>query len=262
MKILIVGGVAGGASAAARLRRLSEDNEITIFERGDHISYANCGLPYYVGGVIEDEEDLLLQTPESFYARFHVQVRLRHEVISVLPDKKQVLVRDLQKRREYLEEYDALLLSPGANPINPFGESAVTLRTVEDALSLRVLCENGQMERALVIGGGFIGLEAAENLIACGIKVTLAEKMNHVMPNMDREMTHLIEKKLKKMGVDLRIGCGVKELRRGEAILDSGEKLSCDLAVCAIGTHPCTDFLKSSGISKTIRLPHYIFQAI
>lgn len=103
MKILIVGGVAGGASAAARLRRLSEDNEITIFERGDHISYANCGLPYYVGGVIEDEEDLLLQTPESFYARFHVQVRLRHEVISVLPDKKQVLVRDLQKRREYLE---------------------------------------------------------------------------------------------------------------------------------------------------------------
>ena len=251
MKILIVGGVAGGASAAARLRRLSEDNEITIFERGDHISYANCGLPYYVGGVIEDEEDLLLQTPESFYARFHVQVRLRHEVISVLPDKKQVLVRDLQKRREYLEEYDALLLSPGANPINPFGESAVTLRTVEDALSLRVLCENGQMERALVIGGGFIGLEAAENLIACGIKVTLAEKMNHVMPNMDREMTHLIEKKLKKMGVDLRIGCGVKELRRGEAILDSGEKLSCDLAVCAIGTHPCTDFLKSSGIAMT-----------
>ena len=251
MKILVIGGVAGGATAAARMRRLSEDSEIIIFERGDHISYANCGLPYYVGGVIEDGEDLLLQTPESFYARFHVQVRLHHEVLSVLPDKKQVVVRDLEKQAEYLENYDALLLSPGAKAINPFAENAMTLRTVEDALSLRALCGNGQLKTALIIGGGFIGLEAAENLIACGMKVTLAEKMNHVMPNMDRDMTYLIEKKLKKMGVDLRIGCGVKELNKGEAVLDNGEKLNFDIAVCAIGTRPDTDFLRNSGITLT-----------
>ena len=204
MKILIVGGVAGGATAAARLRRLSEDNEIIMFERGDHISFANCGLPYYVGGVIGNESDLLLQTPESFSARFNVQVRTHHDVIFVLPDKKQILVRDIDNHAEYLESYDVLLLSPGAKPINPFGENALTLRTVHDALRLRELCEGSTgRRRALVIGGGFIGLEATENIAACGLSVTLVEKSDHVMPNMDREMTFLIEKKLHDMGIDL-----------------------------------------------------------
>lgn len=252
MKILIVGGVAGGATAAARLRRLSEDNEIIMFERGDHISFANCGLPYYVGGVIGNESDLLLQTPESFSARFNVQVRTHHDVIFVLPDKKQILVRDIDNHAEYLESYDVLLLSPGAKPINPFGENALTLRTVHDALRLRELCEGSTGRgRALVIGGGFIGLEAAENIAACGLSVTLVEKSDHVMPNMDREMTFLIEKKLHDMGIDLRLKCGVKHLCKGKAMLDNDEYIDYDIAVCAVGTHPDTDFLKDSGIAVT-----------
>lgn len=251
MKILVVGGVAGGATTSARLRRLSEDNKIIIFERGDHISYANCGLPYYVGGVIEDGEELLLQTPESFYSRFRIRVRLRHEVISVLTDKKQFLVRDSDTQATYSEDYDILLLSPGAKAINPFGEAAVTLRTVEDAQLLRERCNGNNKKTALIIGGGFIGIEAAESLALGGMKVIMVEKGDHVMPNMDRDMTHLIEKKLAQMGVTLYVGCGVERLSGSKAYLDNGEILSYDIAVCAIGMRPDTAFLKDSDIYMT-----------
>lgn len=248
MKILVVGGVAGGATASARLRRLSEESEIIIFERGDHISYANCGLPYYVGGVIEDREELLLQTPESFYSRFRIRVRLQHEVISVSTDKKQLLVRDLDTQEVYSEGYDVLLLFPGAKAINPFGEAAVTLRTVEDAQLLRERCNGDNEKTALVIGGGFIGIEAAENLVLGGMKVILVEKSDHVMPNMDRDMTQLIDKKLAEMGVKLYVGCGVERLNESKAYLDNGKVLNCDIAVCAIGMRPDTAFLKDSDI--------------
>lgn len=249
MKVLIVGGVAGGASAAARLRRLDEKCEICILERGDHISYANCGLPYYIGGVIPAEKSLLLQTPESFYRRFNAQVLVRHEMTALLPDTRQAAVRNLETGETRLESYDKLILSPGAYPINPFGKEALTLRSVGDAARIRSFCEEGNISSVLVIGGGFIGLEVAENLLAVGIGVTVAEKAAHLLPNLDGEMAVPVEKKLREMGAKLYLSCGVQSLKNGEALLDNGEKLQAELTVCAIGNRPDTEFLRSSPIA-------------
>ncbi len=178
MKVIIVGGVAGGASAAARLRRLDEKAEITIYERSGYISYANCGLPYYIGDVISDQGELTLQTPESFYKRFHIEAKVHHEVMEIEPEKKMVTVCDLQTGKVWREKYDKLILSPGAKAIKPNipgidMENIFTLRTVEDTLDIDNYVKAKNVKSAVVVGGGFIGLEAAENLKHIGINVTI-----------------------------------------------------------------------------------------
>ncbi len=248
MKILIIGGVAGGATAAARLRRLHEDWQIVMFERGDYVSFANCGLPYYVGGVIEEEDDLLLQTPESFYSRFHIDVRVRNEVTAIDTAAKRVTVKNLLTGEAYQETYDKLLLSPGSRPIAPFqGENVFTVTTVNDAARIKAFCSAG-VRRAVVIGGGFIGLEMAENLHAMGIAVSVVEKADHVMPNLDGEMAHIIHKHMRGMGMEILTGTGVKAVEGNEVTLEDGRVLEAEAVICAIGVRPEAQLAKESGI--------------
>ena len=185
MKVIIVGGVAGGASAATRLRRLNEKAEIVIIERSGYVSYANCGLPYYIGGFIEDEEELTLQTPESFSSRFNIVVRVKQEVTDIDSDNKVVTITDLNSGNNYEESYDKLILSPGAKPVKPNlkgieDERIFTLRTVEETFKIKNFVDAQKPQKAVVIGGGFIGLEVAENLSDLGINVTLIHRSQHV----------------------------------------------------------------------------------
>ena len=180
MKVVIIGGVAGGATAAARIRRLDETAEIIVFERSGFISYANCGLPYYIGGAIEDENELTLQTPESFYSRFRVDMRVHHEVTAIHPESKTVTVNNLENGTVFIESYDKLILSPGAKPIKPNFEGAdsdkiFTLRTVEDTLKIKKYTDEQNSKTAVIVGGGFIGIEVAENLCKLGMDVILVE---------------------------------------------------------------------------------------
>lgn len=181
MKIIIVGGVAGGASAAARIRRLDEQAEIVIYERSGYVSYANCGLPYYIGGIITDKEELTLQTPESFKARFDIDVKIKHEVMAIYPESKTIKIRNLKNNEVFTDSYDKLLLSPGARPVVPElkgidDERVFSLRTVEDTYRIRNFIEQNNPKSAVIAGGGFIGLEMAENLVDMGIKVELIQR--------------------------------------------------------------------------------------
>ena len=208
-KIVIVGGVAGGATAAARLRRLDEKAEIIVIERTGFVSYANCGLPYYVGGVIEDQDDLTLQSPQSFFSRFNIDVRVSSEVTSIDRANKTVTVFSFDEGREYVESYDKLILSPGAKAMIPdipgvYSDRVLTLRTVEDALRMRELIEEEHPERAVVVGGGFIGLETAENLMEAGVKVTLLQRSEQVLPPLDWDMACELHAHLRAKGLDLR----------------------------------------------------------
>lgn len=206
MKIIIVGGVAGGMSAATRLRRLKEDAEIIIFEKGPFVSFANCGLPYYVSGEIANREDLLVQTPESLKARFHLDVRPFHEVTAISPDQHTVTVR--HDGKEFTESYDRLILSPGAKPFVPpidgleTAENTYTLRNVPDLDEIMLALEK-QPKEAVVIGAGFIGLEMAENLRRRGLKVTIVEKAPHVLPPLDEEMAAFVQAELLKNGIQV-----------------------------------------------------------
>ena len=210
MKVVIIGGVAGGATAAARLRRLDEQAEIVILERSGYVSYANCGLPYYIGGVIEDRDDLTLQTPESFRRRFRIDVRVRHEALSLDPAAHTVRVRRLEDGSEYTETYDRLILSPGAAAVRPAlpgidSPRLLTLRTVEDAFRIRDLLTEKAPRRVAVAGGGFIGLEAAENLLGAGIPVTLLQRSAQVLPPLDYDMACQVHAYLRSRGLDLRL---------------------------------------------------------
>lgn len=234
MKIVIVGGVAGGASAAARLRRLDEKAQIVLFEKSGYISYANCGLPYYVGGVIQEESALTLQTPQSFGTRFREDVRIRHEVTAIHPERKTVTVRALDTGDVFEESYDKLVLSPGARPVVPNlpgidGDHIYTLRNVEDTLRIRRFVEENQPESAVVIGGGFIGLEMAENLAGLGVDVTLVEKMDQVLSPFDADMASFIHARFKAAGVRLMLGRAVTGFEQTESgvktHLDDGEPL-------------------------------------
>ena len=192
MKVLIVGGVAGGASAAARIRRLDETAEIKVFERSGYISYANCGLPYYIGDVITDPEALTLQTPESFFARFRIDMKIYHEVTAIHPDQKTISVKDLKTGEEFEESYDKLILSPGAKPTQPrlpgVGmEKLFTLRTVEDTFRIKEYIRRHQPKSAVLAGGGFIGLELAENLKELGMDVTIVQRPKQLMNPLDRK---------------------------------------------------------------------------
>ena len=257
-RYVIVGGVAGGATAAARLRRLDKDAKIVLFERGEHISFANCGLPYYVGDEIKESESLLLMTPELFRERFAVDVRTGSEVVRVDAENRRVHVRTAAGET-YEEPYDALLLSPGAKPLRPpipgiESPRILALRNVPDAEALRRLADRyAATGRAVVVGGGFIGVEMAENLRVRGLSVTLVEAAPHVLAPLDADMAKIVEKEMNENGVGLVLGDGVKEFKEdAEGVLvrlASGREVAADFIVLAIGVSPDTGFLQASGIA-------------
>ncbi|MBQ2701017.1 MAG: FAD-dependent oxidoreductase [Clostridia bacterium] len=258
MKIVIVGGVAGGATAAARIRRLDENAEITIFERSGYISYANCGLPYYVGGIIEDAGELTLQTPQSFFSRFRINAKVRHEVIAIDRMKRQVTVKDLSSGQVFEERYDKLLLSPGAKAVIPplpgiNSPRLFTLRTVEDALSLRRFVEKHAPRTAAVIGGGFIGLEAAENLARTGTQVTIIQRGRQLLAPLDEDMASFVHAKFIQMGVKLCFNAEVTGFETHDAgiltQLKGSQPLETELVVLAIGVTPDTALAQSAGLT-------------
>jgi NADPH-dependent 2,4-dienoyl-CoA reductase/sulfur reductase-like enzyme/rhodanese-related sulfurtransferase len=248
MKVVIIGGVAGGMSAATRMRRLDGDAEIVVLEKSGYVSYANCGLPYYVGGVIEEESDLLLQTPESLHARFRLDVRVANEVIAINRPKKTVSVKNLLTREVYEIDYDKLILSPGASPVVPpipGVERAMTLRTVEDVE--RITARVGEKPAsAVVIGGGFIGVEIAENLMHRGIKTSLVEATPQVLAPLDPEMATLVSKEMELQGVELHLSDGVSTIDAQTVTLASGAILPAALVILAIGVRPDTALAKAA----------------
>ena len=262
MKVVIVGGVAAGATAAARLRRLDEQAEILIFERSGYISYANCGLPYYIGDVITDPEALTLQIPEQFFARFRVQVRVRHEVTALHPERKTVSVTDLATGRTFEESYDKLILAPGARPTQPrlpgVGlERVFTLRTVEDAFRIKEFIQKNKPRSAVLAGGGFIGLELAENLRELGMEVTIVQRPKQLMNPFDADMAALIHAEMRRHGVQLALGStveGFAPTNRGVEVLRKDEpSLQADMVVLAIGVTPDTALAKSAGLALGIK---------
>lgn len=258
MKVIIVGGVAGGATAAARIRRLDEQADIVIFERSGFVSYANCGLPYYIGGVITDQRELTLQTPESFFARFRIDVRVRHEVTAIHPENKTVSVTNLETGEQFEEHYDKLLLSPGARPTQPRlagaeHERIFTLRTVEDTLRIRRFVEEKQPKSAVLAGGGFIGLEMAENLRELGVEVTIVQRADQVLPPLDYDMAAQIHTLLRSHGVHLKLGSAVAGFESsGEQVvtlLEGEQPLHSDMVLLAIGVTPDTALAREAGLT-------------
>ncbi|MFM1757543.1 MAG: hypothetical protein RL193_120 [Actinomycetota bacterium] len=251
MRTVIIGGVAGGMSAATRLRRLDEAAEIIVLERSGHVSYANCGLPYYVGGVIAEEDKLYLQTPESLHKRFRLDVRVHHEVIEISAEKKVVIARDLISGTESEISFDKLILSPGATPVVPpipGIERALTLRTVEDVIRIYDAVEV-KPKSAVVIGGGFIGVEMAENLVHRGIKTALIEALPQVLAPLDPEMAELVHKELRKNGIELHLANSVKEITESQVLLADGSAVNADLVIASIGVKPDTSLAKIAGVT-------------
>lgn len=262
MKVVIVGGVAGGATAATRIRRLDENAQIIVIERTGYISYANCGLPYYIGGVIKDKDDLTLQTPESFLERFQIDVRVEQEVTGIDASKKTVTIKRLDNGQEYEESYDKLILSPGARPVRPdlpgINDNRVFfLRTVEDTFKIRAFVENTKPETAVMIGGGFIGLEIAENLIDLGVKVTIIQRPDHVMNTLDYDMASLVHAKLRSKGIDLKLGSNVIGFESNadnlSVLLKDDEPVRTDMVLMAVGVTPETTLAKKAGLSLGLK---------
>lgn len=262
LKLVIVGGVAGGASAAARARRLNEQAEIIVFERSGYVSYANCGLPYYIGGSISDPEELTLQTPESFYHRFRVKMHVRHEVTAIHPERKCVSVKNLETGEEFEESYDKLLLSPGAKPTLPQLpgsdiERLFTLRTVEDSFRIRDFVVNEQPKSAILAGGGFIALELAENLRELGLDVTIVQRPRQLLRPLDSDMAALVHTQFRKHGVQLKLGhevLGFEENGRAVRVLvKDAPALEADMVVLAIGVTPDTKLAKDAGLQLGIK---------
>ena len=257
MKVVIIGGVAGGATTAARLRRLDEHAEIVILEKGNFISYANCGLPYFVGGTIEDREDMELQTPASFHARFAVDVRARAEAVKIDTAAKTVTVKNLDSGEETEEAYDNLVIAPGASANVPGfvprdDERIFTLRTIPDAVRIREYVLERKPKTAVVVGGGFIGLEVAENLIDRGVDVTLVGRAPHVLPNIDTDVAWDVHRHLKQNGLKLKCGVSLTGISRGEKSLfveTSAGSLETDLLVMASGIRPDTQIASDAGIA-------------
>lgn len=262
MKIVIVGGVAGGATAAARIRRLDEQAEIVVFERSGYISYANCGLPYYIGGVIEDPEELTLQTPESFFSRFRVDMKVRHEVTAIHPDRKTVSVKNPETGEAFEESYDKLILSPGAKPTQPrlpgVGLSKLfTLRTVEETFRIKKYINENHPKSAVLAGGGFIGLELAENLRELGMEVTIVQRPKQLMNPFDPDMASFIHNEMRRHGVKLALGHtveGFEEKDGGVDVLVKNEQpLHADMVVLAIGVTPDTQLAKDAGLELGVK---------
>ena len=262
MKIVIVGGVAGGATAAARLRRLDEKAEIVVFERSGYVSYANCGLPYYIGGIIEDPEELTLQTPERFWERFRVDIRVRHEVTAIHRARKTVSVRRLDTGETFEEPYDKLLLSPGAQPTQPrlpgVGlERLFTLRTVEDTFRIKKFIRKERPRSAVLAGGGFIGLELAENLRELGMEVTIVQRPKQLMNPFDPDMAALLHGEVRRHGVKLALGQTVEGFaeRDGgvDVLLKEAAPLHADMVVLAIGVTPDSRLAQEAGLDLGVR---------
>ena len=261
MKVVIVGGVAGGASAAARLRRLDEEAEIVIIERTGYVSYANCGLPYYIGGTIKGREKLAVQTPESLHARFNIDVRTRQEAVAIDRAAKQVHVRDLVSGEEYDEPYDALILSPGAKAVVPAieGVDAARLfcvRTVEDTLAISDFIAEHKPARAAVVGGGFIGVEMAENLVDLGLSVSLFQRPAHVLPILDDDMAPFVQNHMRDRGVALHLRADVQAFREdGDSlvVVANGQEQSFDMVVLAIGVAPESDLAREAGLELGLK---------
>lgn len=250
MRVVIIGGVAGGMSAAARLRRVAEDAEIVVIERSGHVSFANCGLPYHVGGVITERSALLLQTPESLAARFRIDVRVRTEVTKIDRDRRVVCVRDLATGEESEIAFDKLVLSPGAQPVRPpipGIERALSLRDVEDTDAL-VAATTGA-KTAVVIGGGFIGLEMAENLLHKGLQVSLVEAADQIMAPIDPEMVAPVQATLRDAGIDLHLSASATAIGEKSVTLSSGAELPADLVVAAIGVRPDSRLAVDAGLA-------------
>ena len=262
MKVVIVGGVAGGATAAARIRRLDEQAEIVVFERSGFISYANCGLPYYIGGVIQDPEELTLQTPESFFSRFRVAMRVRHEVTAIHPDRKTVSVTNLETGEEFEEGYDKLILSPGAKPTQPrlpgVGlDKLFTLRTVEDTFRIKAYISENHPKSAVLAGGGFISLELAENLRELGMDVTIVQRPKQLMNPFDADMASFIHSEMRRHGVKLALGHtveGFEEKDGGvDVLLKDEAPLHADMVVLAIGVSPDTHLAQEAGLELGVK---------
>lgn len=262
MKVVIVGGVAGGATAAARIRRLDEKAEIVVLERSGFMSYANCGLPYYIGDVITDEEELTLQTPESFFSRFRITVKTRHEVTAIHPERKSVTVKRLPDGISFEEKYDKLLLAPGARAIVPQvqgidSEKLFTLRTVEDTLRIRRYIETHRPRSVVLAGGGFIGVELAENLSGLGLDVTVIQRQKQLLTPFDADMAAFFHAEMRRHGVKLLLGrtvTGFAEVQQGVDVqLDCGEALHADMAILALGVTPDTAFVGNAGIALGIK---------
>jgi CoA-disulfide reductase len=256
-KVLIVGGVAGGASAAARLRRNDENAEIIMFERGEYISFANCGLPYYIGNVIEERDALLVETPEEMNKRFKIDVRVNNEVLSIDRDNKKVKVKNLKTGEEYSESYDKLILSPGSSPLKPpipgiDAPNIFTIWNIPDTDAIKNYVDTKEIKKAAVVGGGFIGLEMAENLHELGYDVSIVELADQVMAPIDYEMAQILHKNIVTNGVDLRLNDGVKEFNYKdgvtEIILNSGNKIDADIVILSIGVRPNSKLAKDSGL--------------
>lgn len=256
-KVLIVGGVAGGASAAARLRRLDEEAKIIMFERGQYISFANCGLPYYIGGSIKDREKLLIQTPQGMGARFNIDIRINSEVSGIDRDNREVVVRHHLSGEVYRESYDYLLLSPGAKPVIPDipgidGPNVFTLRSLDDTDAVKQYLDEKQAGRAVVIGGGFIGLEMAENLRERGLEVALVEALDQVMAPLDVEMARIVERHLESKGVRLFLADGVSAVEHNaggsEVVLKSGLSVAGDIIILSLGIRPESTLAADAGL--------------
>ncbi|MDL2216026.1 FAD-dependent oxidoreductase [Ruminococcaceae bacterium OttesenSCG-928-N02] len=258
MKVLIVGGVAGGAGTAARLRRNDEFAQIILFEKGEYISFANCGLPYYIGGAIQNKAALQLQTPASFNARFAVDVRVQSEVTAVDTQGKTITVRNHANGAEYTEGYDVLVLSPGARAVHPAlpgagAENVFTLRNIPDTYKIKEYIEQKAPKTAVVIGGGFIGVEMAENLLDAGLDVSIVEAQSHLFGNLDEDMCYDLHEHLRAQGVHLHVNARVAEIQPGKVLLAGGEELAADMVIMSVGVRAATDFLQGSGIALNER---------
>ena len=258
MKYIIVGGVAGGASFACRLRRLDEFAEIKIYEKTKFVSYANCGLPYYISGVIQNKESLTLQTPQSLKARFNIDVFVSHEVIQIDKDNKRVLIKDLNNGTQFYENYDKLILSPGSEAIKLANntERIFELKTVEDSYRIKEFVIKKEPKKAIIIGGGFIGLEIAENLKESNIDVTLIEGRNHVLANLDPEMASFVHHELRRNGINLVLNKMVKEIKEDDNnvyVKYDNVTLKCDFLIQAVGVRPNSNLAKNANLDLDIR---------
>jgi NADPH-dependent 2,4-dienoyl-CoA reductase/sulfur reductase-like enzyme len=257
MKTIIVGGVAGGASAAARLRRLNENDEIIILERGDYISFANCGLPYFIGGEITDRNMLTLQTPESFRKRFNIDVRVKSKAVKISPEAHTVTVRNADTGKEYEETFDKLILSPGAEPIRPNISGmelphVFTLRNIPDTMKIKGFIDSNKPERAVVVGGGYIGVEMAENLVSAGLEVSIVELADHLIAPLDADMAADVHRYIRSKGIKLFLNNGVTEITDKKVILQNGS-IEADMVIMSVGVRPETSLAKECGIALNPR---------
>ncbi len=254
MKTVIVGGVAGGASAATRLRRNDEKTEIIMIDKGEYVSFANCGLPYYIGNVIKLKEDLILQTPKSFKKRFNIDVRLRSEVISVDTENNSIIIKDLNNNTTYVESYDNLLLSPGAKPLKPANIDGIensnvfVLRNIKDMDLIKNYIDYKKPKNCTVIGGGYIGLEVADNISKLGLDVTIVEASSHVINTLDLDMAHFVHNHIRDNNVKLLLGKTATKINSNYIELQNSDKVFSDMVILSIGVIPDTFFLKNSGI--------------